>query len=94
MQAFMDEVTYNDRGNEVTLIKRRRRWLSTTARVHLSCSSPEIPMPTVLIVDDSAIDRSLAGGLLRKVPGLQVEFAVNGRDALGARSTAAAPTWS
>ncbi len=24
MRAFMDEVTYNDRGNEVTLIKRRR----------------------------------------------------------------------
>jgi len=23
MQAFMDEVTYNDKGNEVTLIKRR-----------------------------------------------------------------------
>ncbi len=38
-------------------------------------------MSTVLIVDDSAIDRSLAGGLLRKVPGLRVDFAVNGLDA-------------
>ncbi len=38
-------------------------------------------MPTVLIVDDSAIDRNLAGGLLRKVPGLQVGFAVDGSDA-------------
>ncbi len=38
-------------------------------------------MPTVLIVDDSAIDRSLAGGLLKKVDGLQVEHAVNGQDA-------------
>jgi anti-sigma regulatory factor (Ser/Thr protein kinase) len=24
MKAFMDEVTYNARGNEVTLVKRRR----------------------------------------------------------------------
>jgi hypothetical protein len=23
MRTFMDEVTYNDRGNEVTMIKRR-----------------------------------------------------------------------
>ncbi len=38
-------------------------------------------MSTVLIVDDSAIDRSLAGGLLRRMPGVQVEFAVNGQDA-------------
>ena len=38
-------------------------------------------MSRVLIVDDSAIDRSRAGGLLRKVPGLQVEFASDGRDA-------------
>ncbi len=38
-------------------------------------------MSTVLIVDDSAIDRSLAGGLLRRIPGLRVKFAVNGEDA-------------
>ena len=38
-------------------------------------------MPTVLVVDDSAVDRKLAGGLLREVPGLQVEFAVDGQDA-------------
>ncbi len=39
-------------------------------------------MATVLIVDDSAIDRSLAGGLLKDVPDLAIEFAVNGQDAL------------
>ena len=38
-------------------------------------------MPTVLVVDDSAMDRNLAGGLLRKVPGLHVKFAVDGQDA-------------
>lgn len=39
-------------------------------------------MSTVLIVDDSATDRNLAGGLLRKIEGVEVEFAANGRDAL------------
>ncbi|MBW3600120.1 MAG: response regulator [Planctomycetes bacterium] len=39
-------------------------------------------MPSVLVVDDSAVDRKLVGGLLEKEPGLQVEFAENGRDAL------------
>ena len=38
-------------------------------------------MPTVLIVDDSAIDRNLSGGLLRNVAGLQVAFAKNGQEA-------------
>lgn len=38
-------------------------------------------MSTVLVVDDSGVDRSLAGGLLSQVPGLQVQFAVNGREA-------------
>ena len=38
-------------------------------------------MPTVLIVDDSAMDRNLSGGLLRAVPGLQVAFANNGQEA-------------
>jgi CheY-like chemotaxis protein/anti-sigma regulatory factor (Ser/Thr protein kinase) len=38
-------------------------------------------MATVLIVDDSSVDRSLAGGLLGGVAGLKIEFAVNGRDA-------------
>jgi CheY-like chemotaxis protein len=39
-------------------------------------------MPTVLIVDDSAVDRRLAGGLLRSVPDLTIEYAENGELAL------------
>jgi CheY-like chemotaxis protein len=39
-------------------------------------------MATVLVVDDSGVDRNLVGGLLRKDASLQVEFAVNGADAL------------
>ena len=39
-------------------------------------------MPTVLVVDDSAVDRGRAGGLLRKSLKIDVEFAVNGVDAL------------
>jgi CheY-like chemotaxis protein len=43
-------------------------------------------MPTVLVVDDSAFDRRLAGGLLKKRPGLDVTFAVDGAEALAAVS--------
>ena len=39
-------------------------------------------MPTVLVVDDSAVDRRLVGGLLSRSPGLTVEFAANGQEAL------------
>ena len=39
-------------------------------------------MPTVLIVDDSSTDRRFAGGLLSKIEGLNVEYAVDGGDAL------------
>ena len=39
-------------------------------------------METVLVVDDSAVDRRLAGGLLAKLPQLHVEYAENGIDAL------------
>jgi CheY-like chemotaxis protein len=39
-------------------------------------------MPTVLIVDDSAVDRRLAGGLLQPLPDLTVEYAENGGLAL------------
>ncbi len=35
-------------------------------------------MPKVLVVDDSSVDRSRTGGLLRKSPELSVEFANNG----------------
>jgi CheY-like chemotaxis protein len=39
-------------------------------------------MPTVLVVDDSLLDRSLAVGLLEKLPDYTVFQAVDGRDAL------------
>lgn len=39
-------------------------------------------MPIVLVVDDSAVDRRLVGGMLAKVPGLAVQFAADGREAL------------
>ncbi len=39
-------------------------------------------MPTLLVVDDSAIDRRLSGGLLEKHPQWSVIYATNGRDAL------------
>lgn len=41
-------------------------------------------MPLVLVVDDSAVDRRLAGGILEKHGDLQVEFAGNGVEALEA----------
>ena len=41
-------------------------------------------MPLVLVVDDSAVDRRLAGGILEKQGDLQVEFASNGVEALEA----------
>lgn len=40
-------------------------------------------MATVLIVDDSPVDRRLARGLLEKNPDLSVSYAVNGVEALG-----------
>ncbi|OHB80008.1 MAG: hypothetical protein A2W31_11075 [Planctomycetes bacterium RBG_16_64_10] len=39
-------------------------------------------MTTVLVVDDSATDRCLAGGILQKGSGLAVSYAVDGRAAL------------
>lgn len=39
-------------------------------------------MTTVLVVDDSAVDRSLVGGLLEKAGNLKVEYAGNGLEAL------------
>lgn len=39
-------------------------------------------METVLIVDDSAVDRRLAGGLLGKLPQLHIEYAADGAEAL------------
>jgi CheY-like chemotaxis protein/anti-sigma regulatory factor (Ser/Thr protein kinase) len=48
-------------------------------------------MPTVLVVDDSAVDRRLAGGLLGKGENLQVEYAASGEEAL-ARIRQSPPT--
>jgi CheY-like chemotaxis protein len=39
-------------------------------------------MPLVLIVDDSATDRRLAGGLLAQSEEFEVCYAVDGKDAL------------
>ena len=39
-------------------------------------------MPTILVVDDSATDRLLAGGLLSESGDFDVEYAVNGSDAI------------
>lgn len=39
-------------------------------------------MPTVLVVDDTAVDRRLAGGLLESAPSLEVSYAENGQEAL------------
>jgi CheY-like chemotaxis protein/anti-sigma regulatory factor (Ser/Thr protein kinase) len=39
-------------------------------------------MPAVLVVDDSAVDRRLVGGLLKQSPGLAVEYAGNGAEAM------------
>jgi len=39
-------------------------------------------MPTILVVDDSAVDRSIVGGLLKKQEDMTVEFANNGAEAL------------
>jgi CheY-like chemotaxis protein len=39
-------------------------------------------MPTVLVVDDTAVDRRLAGGLLENAPNVDVCYAEDGDDAL------------
>lgn len=39
-------------------------------------------MPTVMVVDDTAVDRRLAGGLLEQSPDFNVCYAENGQDAL------------
>jgi len=39
-------------------------------------------MPTILVVDDSSVDRSLVGGLLARSGDFQLEYAANGEEAL------------
>ena len=41
-------------------------------------------MATVLVVDDSPVDRRLVGGLLGKAPNIDVEYAADGEEALQA----------
>ena len=45
-------------------------------------SAAAAPAHTVLVVDDSAMDRHLAGAIVGKQPGWQASFAENGVDAL------------
>jgi CheY-like chemotaxis protein/anti-sigma regulatory factor (Ser/Thr protein kinase) len=44
--------------------------------------APEATLPTVLVVDDSAADRRLVGGLLERAGGLSIEYANNGKEAI------------
>jgi len=39
-------------------------------------------MATILVVDDTAVDRKLAGGLLESTENLDVCYAENGKEAL------------
>ena len=39
-------------------------------------------MSKVLVVDDSAVDRKLVGGLLDNMPGMEIAYAIHGADAL------------
>lgn len=41
-------------------------------------------MPKILVVDDSPLDRKLVGGLLLKIGGVEVQYAVDGDEALAA----------
>jgi DNA-binding response OmpR family regulator len=41
-------------------------------------------MPRILIVDDSPLDRRLIGGLLEKIPGIEISYATDGYEALTA----------
>jgi CheY-like chemotaxis protein/anti-sigma regulatory factor (Ser/Thr protein kinase) len=57
----------------------------------LNVSAPEpalspgaAPAHTVLVVDDSGVDRHLAGAIIHKMDGWQAVFAANGREALEA----------
>lgn len=49
---------------------------------HKSAATWGMIMPTVLVVDDSAVDRRLVGGLLSKAGDLRAEYATDGKDAL------------
>jgi CheY-like chemotaxis protein/anti-sigma regulatory factor (Ser/Thr protein kinase) len=44
--------------------------------------APSVPAHTILVVDDSAMDRHLAGAIVQKLEGWQAIFACHGREAL------------
>ena len=44
--------------------------------------APSVPAHTILVVDDSAMDRHLAGAIVQKLEGWQAIFASDGREAL------------
>lgn len=39
-------------------------------------------MPSILVVDDSMMDRRIAGGLLEKQPDWKISYAKDGQEAL------------
>lgn len=49
---------------------------------HMSAGDGTAQPVTILVVDDSAVDRRLAGGLLQKHPGWNVTYAGDGAEAL------------
>jgi CheY-like chemotaxis protein len=58
--------------------------LSSPAADGPSSPLPMPPMHNVLVVDDSTVDRHLAGGLIQKMEGWKASFAGNGVEALAA----------
>jgi CheY-like chemotaxis protein/anti-sigma regulatory factor (Ser/Thr protein kinase) len=48
----------------------------------VSSGAPPTSVRTVLVVDDSAMDRHLAGAIVQKIDGWQAVFASNGKEAL------------
>jgi len=51
-------------------------------------------MSTVLIVDDTAVDRRLAGGLLARNPNIEICYAENGkRSPTALRASSQKPNW-
>lgn len=62
------------------------RWQTTENLALLpgpvACLKGNLHMPTILVVDDSAVDRRLVGGLLQKKTVCTIEYAANGVEAL------------
>jgi CheY-like chemotaxis protein/anti-sigma regulatory factor (Ser/Thr protein kinase) len=61
--------------------------INSTAEMPAESAAPEAaaaPAHTVLVVDDSAMDRHLAGAIVQKMEGWRATFASNGHEALDA----------